>query len=111
MDQFYLRQLVAGGIGLATPSFQTLGCSMGPDAANAITQPIALSDITVYLPDGDASVACSDKFDNSPTGVMPLAAYQKAGNDRGTKVVQGLPTPEEVELWAIRLLAVEHKGV
>ena len=94
----------SGGIGLAKPPYQTYGCPMGPDAANAISQPIALGNNTVYVPEGDATVACSERFMNSPTGVMPLLEYQKSGNDRSTKVVQGLPTPDEVELWATRLL-------
>eukprot|EP01051_Picozoa_sp_SAG22_P024618 SAG22_NODE_6904_length_797_cov_0.730659_1_plen_228_part_01 len=100
----------SGGIGLAKHPYQTWGCPMGPDAANAISQPIALGNNTVYVPEGDATVACSERFMNSPTGVMPLAEYQKAGNDRSTRVVEGLPTPEEVELWATRLLTATNVG-
>ena len=95
----------SGGIGLTAAPFQAFGCPMGPDEnSSVLAQPIALSNNTIYVPEGDASVACSIKFVNSPAGRMPLAAYQQAGNDRSTKVVQGLPTPMQVELWAQRLL-------
>lgn len=57
-------------------------------------------DNTIYNSDGILTVVCGDTE-------IPESQYQKLGQDKGTKVIKGIPSDSVIISWAKRILGMK----